>query len=412
MAHAMFSPSSSKRVCSCPASLALHEDQGTSYDAALGTVAHGIHERVLLGELWDAAEAIGEHHVVEEGSAHFEFVVDVPMADAVQESVEFVRDVISEMRRDGEEPQLFVEVKADISRWTPIPDQFGTSDVVIIGKTKLVVIDYKHGSGIKVDAERNTQLALYALGSLAQYENLHAFEHIDMRIHQPRMLNYSRWEQSKQELLQFGDYIAERFELAVSGDAPFGPSEGACKFCSVKARCPALAKFTEKLLDGVFDDLDSAVAQAHPVLPDIRATAEAKLLPVDALGYLWKSKKLVMGYFEAVQEACERHLLHGEPIPDLKLVEGRGSREWTDETAARQMLEALGCKKSDVIKVVLVSPAQADDLLPKKKREPLQTLIRKLPGKPTVALASDKRKEWINPRDSAFDDLDADDTGL
>lgn len=411
-AHALFSPSSSPRVTSCPASLALHTDQGTSEEAAEGTVAHFLHERVLRGELLWAHAAIGEEHVVMEGEQHYRFTVTQEMADAVHESTELVQDIFAEMERAGEEPVMRIEVKADISRWTPVDEQFGSSDVIIVGKTRLVVIDYKHGRGVKVDAENNTQLALYALGAYAEYEGWNDFETIDIRIHQPRMDNFPTWQLTPAELLAFGDWIAERFKLAIEPDAPFGPSEKACKFCGAKARCPALAKMTENLMAGVFDDLDAAVVDAKPVLPDFAEVAEARLLKADALSYLWKKKKLIEDYLGAVQTECEHRLLHGEPLPELKLVEGRSSRAWKDEIDARQKLEALGCEKPDIIKVVLVTPAQAEKLLPKPLREQLEPLIDKTPGRPTVALATDKRKEWKNPSTEAFDDLDADDSGL
>ena len=42
---------------------------------------------------------------------------------------------------------------------------FGTGDCVIVSDGLLHIIDYKHGLGVLVSAEKNSQLSCYALGA-------------------------------------------------------------------------------------------------------------------------------------------------------------------------------------------------------------------------------------------------------
>ena len=51
-----------------------------------------------------------------------------------------------------------------------VPEQFGTSDTVIIREAErlLIINDLKYGRGVQVWAEENEQLMLYALGEIGR----------------------------------------------------------------------------------------------------------------------------------------------------------------------------------------------------------------------------------------------------
>ena len=65
----------------------------------------------------------------------------------------------------ADEPYVEPEVRLDLSGW--VPEGFGTSDCVIVGEGRLIIVDYKHGKGIPVSAVGNPQMRLYALGARA-----------------------------------------------------------------------------------------------------------------------------------------------------------------------------------------------------------------------------------------------------
>ena len=62
-----------------------------------------------------------------------------------------------------ERPHIALETKLDLTDW--IPDGFGTADCIMIGGDKLLVADFKYGKGVKVAAEDNPQMQIYALGA-------------------------------------------------------------------------------------------------------------------------------------------------------------------------------------------------------------------------------------------------------
>ena len=65
---------------------------------------------------------------------------------------------------------MFVEQKVDFSRF--VKDGFGTSDCIIIDNDTIFVIDFKYGTGVKVDALNNTQMMIYALGALEMFDGI------------------------------------------------------------------------------------------------------------------------------------------------------------------------------------------------------------------------------------------------
>ena len=88
-------------------------------------------------------------------------------------------------------------------------------------------------------------------------------------------------------------------------------------------------------------------------------------------------------------------LLDGQEIPGFKVVEGRGSRDWSDEPQVQARLRECGYSPEEYLKTELLSPAQLEKSLGKKIAADLVgTLIISKPGSPTVAPESDKRKPF------------------
>ena len=108
----------------------------------------------------------------------------------------------------------------------------------------------------------------------------------------------------------------------------------------------------------------------------------------------------------AVAEEVRARLLGGRPVPGYKLVEGkRGSRAWTDETAAERALAGAGLSDGDIYERKLITPTKAEKAL---KKNPawagLADLIVQPAGKPTIAPQSDKRPPYTGAADlSEFD---------
>jgi len=370
--HAKLSASGSHRWLNCPGSVKAEEgfsDKGSSF-AFEGTCAHELADIVLSNGGY-CSDWIGKQ-LIENNT----FTVDHEMADYVQIYVDYVRSISG---------SHFYEQRVDFSQW--VPEGFGTSDAIVIDNETLHVIDLKYGKGVRVDADNNTQGMLYALGALSDFGMLCDLKTIKISIVQPRLDHISEWELSIDDLYKFGEFASERAELALSGDGHREPGEKQCAFCKAKAVCPALKKFTENLILCEFDDvsLESPTALNNQQLRQI----------MDA-------KKLVIGWFDAVENHVLSIVESGEPFEGYKLVAGRSLRQWIDEKEVETFLsselgEAAFSKK-------LLSVAQAEKVFGKKRATELETFICKPEGKPTLVPESDKRPA-INVSTNDFDML-------
>ena len=359
VAHAKLSASGSHRWMACPGSIALEATMPEPPDspyAAEGTAAHALADKCLR-EGHDTAGYIGTTF---EGQ-----IVVQEMIDAVQIYLDYVR---------SQPGKLFPERRVNFSDW--VPDGFGTSDAIVLHEGMLTVIDLKYGRGVRVDAEENSQLMLYALGALAEFDFLYEFDRFRLVVVQPRIDHISEWEIGKTELLGWGETVKIAAGAALAENAPFVPDEDACRFCKGKSVCTALATFA----------LDTAMEGFAPTFKD-----PLKLSPEEVADLLGKLD-LFINWAKALEGHAQSELEQGRTIPGYKLVEGKSNRKWGDEEKVAAFL--LGrLAEADVYARSLVSPAQAEKLLGGKKTaaELLEPYIVKPPGKPTLALSSDPR---------------------
>lgn len=387
----------------------------------LGTAAHEVHEDALKNDVL-ASSYLGREIIVEDGEGeHYRketFVVDEEMADAVQQSVDRIRDYFVGYELEGTNPVLYTETRVDISHWTPIHDQSGTSDAFIVSDHAIDVFDYKHGTGVRVYAEKNTQGTLYTLGVLwwlrkkLRVSLLRDLPQktIRIHIHQPRLDHFDTWEVSLPDLLAFGAWIKARLLLTLAPDPPFVPSEKGCVFCKAKPTCKALAQRAEQLLEGCFEDLtQEEVIVDEERIPTFAIECDPKRYGPQEVAILYRHYKIISDWLNSLHTHVEHLLLQREQVPGFKLVEGRGSRDWIDEKSAIQGMTKVGVpKEKHYTEPILITPPQAEGEIhgrgKKKKLEELKPFWRRIPGKPTVAPESDPRPA-LTMVDDLFEDL-------
>jgi hypothetical protein len=358
--HAKLSASGAHRWLACPGSVKAEDGipDTTSTFAQEGTAAHELGEISLVGGT-DCSDMIGTQLLENDA-----YSVTPEMADAVQVYVDVVRYLGGE--------QMYEE-RVDFSEW--VPDGFGTSDAIVLNETKMSVIDLKYGKGHRVEAQDNAQGILYALGAYAAYGYLYDIQTVEIIIVQPRLDHISVWELSIEDLLKKGEWISQRAEMTQDPQAQRVPGEAQCQWCKAKANCGALQKFTHDVIATDFDNLDKLSNPDTLTDEELRAALDAK--------------KLVVSWLDAVETVVTQRLAVGEDFDGYKMVAGRSSRNWNDESQAATVLEsALGVKAWER---KLTSPAKAEKLLAKSQLGLIESLISSKEGRPTLARESDPR---------------------
>ena len=365
--HAILSASASARWIACPPSAKLNAElpDTTSEYAREGTCAHELAEykvNKMLGiEAKNPTESLDFY--------------DSEMEDCTESYAQYIAEQIAKY----DSPVVMVEQRLDFSKY--VSGGFGTGDCVIVADDVLTVIDYKHGKGVPVSAENNSQMMLYALGALELFDSLYDIKEICMIIFQPRLENISDSVISVSDLLDWAENeLRPKAELAAKGEGEFCAGEH-CRFCKLKATCRKRAEYNLMLAQYDFAPPD--------MLEDTEI--EAILEKVEALT-AWAAD---------IKEYALSQALAGKQWTGYKVVEGKSNRKYTDENAVAAAVKAIG--KNPYSEPEILGITAMTKLLGGKKKfdELLSKYVCKPQGKPTLVPASDKRKAW-NPAQEDF----------
>jgi hypothetical protein len=336
----------------------------TSVYAADGTLAHSIAE----GKLKHRLGRTGAKPKCE----------DAEMDEYTDDYANFVLEQATALTN----PTVYIEQRVDCSKY--IPECFGTCDALIVSDKILQIIDLKSGSGIKVDPEGNDQLRIYSLGALPMFGFLYDISTVRMSIFQPKLGNCSTWEIPVEELTDWAENtLIPAARLAWNGEGDY--KTGAhCQFCKAKAECRERAEANLAL--AVYDFTDPALLQICEI--------------ADILGKL----DALVAWASDVKEFALSKALAGMRFNGWKVVEGRSTRRYSDETAVAKAVTGIGL---DPFEHKLLGITAMTSLLGKKRFEDtLSGLTYKPAGKPVLVPVTDKRKEINTAADDFADPIE------
>jgi hypothetical protein len=358
----------------------LESSEPTTYSpyAEEGTEAHALAEiklSYMLGQINDTEYATKfDHFRLNSKFYNYEF------NDYVND---YCQEVMTIVKEDYKNHEVSVHLEQYVTFEDIVPNGGGTSDVVIVGKNLIHIIDLKFGKGVPVSAIGNTQLRLYALGAIKKYIRECTCTEARMTIIQPRLHDISTDFVSIDELNDWAiNYVKPRAELAIAGKGELVPGDH-CKFCKLKGKCKALADKQLAIAQAEFED---AVVENNMLEP-------ANMSPEVISRILDIAPKFIDWFKDVEAYAMKTAINDGTKIPGYKLVEGRSTRVIVSPASVIEKLRTAGFSEEDYLKPTeLLGITTLEKNIGKKLfNELCEQYIIKPQGKPTLVPESDKR---------------------
>jgi hypothetical protein len=345
--------STAKRVINCPGSVALvakMPPQVESKYAAEGTMLHGCMEELLAdGRMQDLRV---RHALTEEQVDKLDFCCNA-------------LDVI-----DPAQKMTFVqEVMVGFDGVPELAGVFGNADLVGKLDGRAIILDWKFGDGVIVEAEENDQGLFYAAAAMATKSLdwvFHGTREIEIVIVQP--FSVRRWTTTFDRVRQFQNDLINAVKLSAKPGAPTAIGEW-CRWCTAKPICPQMTGAIDRVTHSALKEIDN-----------------------DALARALSLADRLESFISDTRALAQARLEKGLAVPGYKLVPKRATRQWADEAKAEQALMAAGLGADDIFKKELLSPAQAEKVAKKAKVDfPADQVVAVSSGN-TIAPESDPRQ--------------------
>lgn len=392
-AHSRYAPSASKRWMNCPGSIALSDrigrDDGSSFYAAEGTMAHKLLEGLLKGDIppTDLPRWIGHVEIID---GH-EITVDADMVRHVEEA----RDFIAYMRESFHfQAEVHVERKLDLS-WIAA-GMYGHADAILETPEELVVIDFKYGAGVSVEAQDNPQLLTYAAGAI--HETDFKGSEITVLILQPRARDGETVRRARYDWLQvMGHSVALREAvLEAESEAPRLAAGDWCRWCPASHGCTTYARWCFEPTGLVLDPDDMTLGGDRPMVPD-------EMTDEQIAAALERANE-IEHWVKAIRAEAMSRIEGGRAVPGWKRVEKRAIRKWSldDNQILNELTRRTNLAPEQFLKSELLSPAQVEKIVGKKRTDVLDGIVEKVSSGYTLAPAGDQRPDVADDAKAYF----------
>jgi hypothetical protein len=327
--------STAKRVMNCPGSVALcakMPPQPSSKYADEGTLLHNIIAEVL-----------------EHDKKPTDFL------GTTYESITFTKALLEDklypaldlLNQVDPNCQMDIAVETRVGFGDFLSDVFGSTDLLgRIGK-RAIVLDWKFGDGVAVEAEENAQLMFYAAAAMRTPEVQWVFEdceEIECIIVQPPEIK--RWTTTPARIKKFEQELKMAVKLSQAKDAPLKVGDH-CRWCSAKPTCPLMTGAVDRALALAVKDID-----------------------VNQISDYLNKADMLEQWVTDLRALTHTMLDAGAVVPGWKLVAKRATRQWVDEDQALVAMMNEGIPEEELMVSKVISPAQAEKVL-KKHGKPL-----------------------------------------
>lgn len=304
--------------------------------AVEGTKAHNVVEAALANHVWDAKTAHVEH-------SDWCFEELDTRENLFYFSVQVMLDYVAKLLTTYPDAVMYTERRVVPPTVNAPGEAAGYCDVAIHIPSirSLIIIDYKHGAGVVVEAD-SEQLKQYAAGFL--YEDnavldVALIDYVTLAVVQPRAFHpkgaVREHETTPFEIWEYLQELDACIAEAERPDAPLTPGEKQCRFCDAAAVCPAREAEALAVVDKTYSQIKDVT---RTFLPDPHAMDVERLATIRAhAGTLRK-------WLDVVDDRCYELARSGHYIPGAKLVEASPKRRYygTETEVARRIGSLIG----------------------------------------------------------------------
>jgi hypothetical protein len=348
--------STAKRVMACPASVQLcakMTPKESSEHADRGTLLHNV-----IAEILEFDKSV-------ESCIGTQYKNQTLTEDLIYEKIDPALQAFEAINP----AEYMVETRVGFGDF--LPGVFGSTDLLGRRDNRAFVVDWKFGDGVIVDAEENEQLMFYAAAAMRTDAAKWVFDGVDeieCIIVQPPEVR--RWVTTPARIAAFEVELLRAVRES-SWPEPTMKSGDHCRWCAAKPVCPEMTGAVDRAVQMQIVNLDKQSLSDYMMKAD-----------------------MLEDWIKDLRALAFQVLESGSPLPGYKLVAKRGTRQWIDETAAKNFL--LKSMVEPYKELEVISPAQAEKALKKIKAELPTELVVSVSSGSTLARDSDPRPEVLN----------------